>query len=258
MEKFFQTQAVDDFFENPNEVVEFANTLDFKIGPHGFWPGKRTLGLHMINHNFFNSVLQKIFTLFFDYKHTNINWDNVEMYFQKTYPYDPKNKKSLLNSGLIHQDGNFPLVGLVYLTKNADLDSGTSIFLPKKLEKNYEKKTSILSSRKEKLYKKPLEKMTKKDLADYEVLVNDVNSNFNETTRFNNVYNRLITYNGNEYHKCNSFFTGEKERLTLVFFVGQIQSSSFYPIQKLNSIKTNFSHDNTEKKHNKKRNSKKN
>jgi hypothetical protein len=140
MEKFFQTQAVDDFFENPNKVVEFANTLDFKIGPYGFWPGKRTLGLHMINHNFFNSVLQKIFTLFFDYKHTNINWDNVEMYFQKTYPYDPKNKKSLLNSGLIHQDGNFPLVGLVYLTKNADLDSGTSIFLPKKLEKNYEKK----------------------------------------------------------------------------------------------------------------------
>ena len=257
MEKFFQTQFVDNFFENPEEIVKFANTLDFTIGPKGYWPGLRTKGLHLIDKNLFNSILQKIFSTFFDYRFANVTWDNVEMYFQKTYPYDLKNKTSTLNTGMIHQDGDFPMVGLIYLTKNANIESGTSIFFPKKFQKDYKKITSAFANRKKKIYKKPLEKLTKKDLIEYENLLNDVNSNYNESVRFNNIYNRLITYNGNDYHKCNSFYTGQKERLTLVFFVRQIRSSSFFPIQRINAIKTSFSNDNTKNKYNKKRNGRK-
>ena len=49
------------------------------------------------------------------------------MYFQKTRAFDPKDKNNILNTGLIHQDGDYPIVGLVYLTEGADVDSGTSI-----------------------------------------------------------------------------------------------------------------------------------
>ena len=127
---FFQKQVVDNFFDNSKEIVKFANSLEYKIGPNGFWPGKRSEELHINHKQFFNSFLTKIFALFFDYTNAKVGWSEVGMYFQKTYAFDPKDKNNILNTGLIHQDGDFPLVGLVYLTENADVDSGTSIMLP--------------------------------------------------------------------------------------------------------------------------------
>ena len=79
------------------------------------------------------------------------------MYFQKTSAFDPKDKSNILNTGLIHQDGNFPLVGLVYLTKDACKDSGTSIMLPNKKYKHRPELADekvIASDEQEKLTKK--------------------------------------------------------------------------------------------------------
>jgi len=56
-EKFFPLQIIDNFFEDPKEVVNFANTLDFNTGSYGYWPGTRTFPLHEVNYNFFNSTL---------------------------------------------------------------------------------------------------------------------------------------------------------------------------------------------------------
>ena len=127
----FPIQIVDNFFDDPDDVVQFANSLKYKKDPKGSFPGKRSDFLHTIDKTFFNTVFAKILALSFDYKFHNISWDNVQLNFQKTTPRDYKNKNNLINTGLIHQDGNLPLVGLVYLTKNADLDSGTSIFSQK-------------------------------------------------------------------------------------------------------------------------------
>ena len=61
--KYFQVQSVDNFFSKPEEVVKFANSFEYKKGPNGFWPGKRSEELH-INHNqFFNSFLTLIMAL---------------------------------------------------------------------------------------------------------------------------------------------------------------------------------------------------
>tara|TARA_B100000780_G_C21105627_1_gene446411 strand:- start:735 stop:1472 length:738 start_codon:yes stop_codon:yes gene_type:complete len=233
--KYFQTQSVDNFFDKPEEIVKFANSLEYKIGPNGFWPGKRTEELHTNHKQFFNSFLIKLFALFYDYRNTKLSWSNVGMYFQKSSPFDPKDKNNILNTGLIHQDGNFPLVGLVYLTKDADPDSGTSIMLPNK-EYKY---NSELAERKINLYKKPQEKLSKKDLEDNERLIIDTNKNFEESIRFNNKFNRLITYTGKDFHKCNSFYSGKEERLTLVFFVAKILSNANTPLvrSKANLIK---------------------
>ena len=232
---FFQIQLVDNFFDKPEEIVKFANSLEYKIDSKGFWPGKRSEELH-INHNqFFNSFLTKLFALFFDYKYTELSWSNVGMYFQKNCTFDPKDKNNILNTGLIHQDGEFPLVGLVYLTEDADVNAGTSIMLP---NKRYES-NSELAERKIVLYKKSQEKLLKSDLEDYKKLILDTNKNFEESVRFNNIFNRLITYSGQDFHKCNSFYSGKKERLTLVFFVKKIQTNAYPPLQrsKANLIK---------------------
>ena len=235
--KYFQIQSVDNFFDNPEEIVKFANSLVYRIGKKGFWPGKRTEELHINHKQFFNSLLKKILALFFDYKHAKLSWSNVGMYFQKTCAFDPKDKNNILNTGLIHQDGKFPLVGLVYLTKDADIDSGTSIMLP-----NKKYKTRLeLGEKKLSLYKIPQDKLSKKDLEDYKKLIIDTNENFEESIRFNNKFNRLITYTGTDFHRCNSFYSGKEERLTLVFFVKKIETNAYPPLQRseANLIKFN-------------------
>jgi hypothetical protein len=228
---FFPTQSVDNFFDKPEEIVQFANSLEYKTAQSGFWPGKRTEELH-INHTlFFKSFLTRLFALFFDYSHTKLRWSDVGMYFQKTSAFDPKDKSNILNTGLIHQDGNFPLVGLVYLTKDACKDSGTSIMLPNKKYKHRPE----LADEKVRLHKIPQEKQTKKDLEDRKKLILSLNENFEESIRFNNKFNRLIAYTGTDFHKCNSFYSGQDERLTLVFFVGKMKSNSQTPLQRLNN-----------------------
>ena len=49
------------------------------------------------------------------------------------------------------------------------------------------------------------------------------NNQFVETVRFQNLYNRLITYDANELHKANSFEC-DQSRLTLVFFIRDIKN----------------------------------
>ena len=257
--KQFATKIIDDFFEQPKEIVKFANTLDFNEGPYGYWPGERSDALHDANYNFFNSVLSKILSLSFDYKHHNVTWDNVEMYFQKTYPYDNKNKNNIVNSGLTHADGDYPLVGLVYLTEGADHESGTSIMYPveKHTGSEIKRKQEAFTKRKIKDGKKLKNNLTQKDLDEYAKLVQEGNSKFYEGIKVNNVFNRALLYSGTDFHKANSFFTGKEERLTLVFFIKTIQSTGFFPIQRLDANATILKYDSNKKENSKKRNNKK-
>ena len=238
--RYFTTQIVDDFFEEPKKIVKFANTLKYKKGPIGNWPGVRTDSLHDVNYDFFNSVLSKILSLHFDYNTHQVVWKDTQMYFQKTYPYDSKNKNNIINQGLVHCDGDQPIVGLVYLTEDADIESGTSIM--SQIKKYNNKQAAKLSSeyerKKRNIYKKSLKDLTKKDLKDHAKLVKDCNSDFVENIKINNIFNRAIFYTGNDYHKVNSFYTGKKERLTLVFFVKTIEATGYFPMQRLRSIKT--------------------
>ena len=238
--KYFTTQIVDDFFEEPKKIVKFAKTLKYKKGPYGNWPGVRSDGLHDINYNFFNSVLNKILSLSFDYNAHQVVWKDTQMYFQKTYPYDPKNKNSIINQGLVHCDGNQPIVGLVYLTEGADIESGTSIMsqVKKYSDKQAAKLSNNYERKKRNTYKKSPKDLTKKDLKDHAKLIKDCNSDFVENIRINNIFNRAIFYTGCDYHKVNSFYTGKKERLTLVFFIKTIETTGYSPLQRLRSIKT--------------------
>ena len=44
--KIFPILCQDDFFDNPDEIREYALSLDYKSDENGHWPGVRTRPLH--------------------------------------------------------------------------------------------------------------------------------------------------------------------------------------------------------------------
>lgn len=165
-------QIIDNFFEDPDKIVKWANTLSYKKDIKKRWPGKRCcvceIALHNEDNNFVKKFIEKILSI--KYPNNKVNCEGIEIYFQKIEP--------IPGVGVIHKD-DMALAGLIYLTKDANLNSGTSIF-------------------------------------------NDASK---ETINISNVYNRLIMYDGNPFHRANHFHTGQNERLTLVWFIKNLYES---------------------------------
>ena len=89
---------VDNFFEEPDAIVELAEGLKFYNPNTGNWPGTRTKSLHVEDARFFNYFGMKVHSLFHDY--VPEYW-NLQCHFQKIMPFcDDKYDKK--NRGWIH------------------------------------------------------------------------------------------------------------------------------------------------------------
>lgn len=236
----FPSMCVDDFFNAPDQVRNYALSLDFSKQP-GNYPGLRTLPIHEIDKEFFNEFCLKLFSIFFNYNVENIGWE-VNAYFQKIYPYS-EDRNSLLNSGWYHEDsGNCFAAGVVYLNPDANLDSGTTIGklngkiydpslydLRNKFYLNMRPSHKYISSSKDNIFYCDQECP---DIDIYQSLLLQHNNGFDKTLEFKNIYNRMIFYDTAHFHKETNFFAHENEpRLTLVFFVTKIDCGDA-PIEK--------------------------
>jgi hypothetical protein len=219
--EYFPAICVDDFYEDPDYVREFALAQKFHKNHNGHWPGMRTDGLHNIDDKFFNYFCNKLFSLYFDLNTTNIKW-NVETAFQ-IIPKLHSDKSSAKNTGWIHTDDGYIFAGIIYLNPNPNPDAGTSLY--KLINPN----NIDSSSAKIDLYKNNID-------TDYDNSINKHNQSFQETARFNNVYNRLISFDSTVYHGANSFYSESENRLTQVFFVKQITSNQNVPIQRSKNV----------------------
>jgi hypothetical protein len=221
---FFPSICVDNFFNNPDDVRQFALSLDYEDCSvrGGVWPGKRTKELSEINPDYHKEFCQKVLSLFFDRKRFNLQY-KIQTYFQLTEPEQYGN----VSTGWVHDDGFSPLSGVVYLSKDIQMDCGTSICSKKSLyssERNFDAKQEMFGNynlEKSKYYKDCME-------------VN--NSQFVETVRFSNIYNRLIAYDGAQYHVVNNLYGNKEPRLTQVFFFDTI-SSDWFPIPHSRTVK---------------------
>lgn len=114
-------QIVNNFFEDPDNIVKWANTLSYKEDIKKRWPGKRccicSIAYQDEDNNFVQNFIQKILSI--KYPNNKVNCEGIEIYFQKIKP--------IPGIGVIHKD-DMALAGLIYLTKDANLNSGTSIF----------------------------------------------------------------------------------------------------------------------------------
>ena len=115
---------VDDFFEDPDGIVDMANEFRYYNPNSGNWPGTRTKNLHIENPRFFSYFGQKLHLL--HYESVPEYW-NLQCHFQLIKPFCD-NKYSNKNRGWIHQDIDTFFGGIVYLTPNPEPDTGTSVY----------------------------------------------------------------------------------------------------------------------------------
>jgi hypothetical protein len=210
----FPVTVVDNFFDNPDKIVEYALSCEYVKAEDGRWPGKRTAPLHVINPEIFNLSADKLISLFYA-DNLNPTW-SAATYFQLV--------DNNYNGGWIHRDTDYIITGIVYLNKNENIKSGTSIYRPKK-DKFYAK----LIHNEEKI----------KNYTDiqYDSEKHRIENNlqFEETINISNVYNRLICFDSHLLHAAQNFSENLDPRLTLIMFIKNI-SNWDTPIKRLRSI----------------------
>jgi hypothetical protein len=213
----FPITVVDDFFDYPDEVRKLALQQEYLPDPENQWPGKRSKPLYEINPTFFNNTVNKVFSLFYDLKEINIQW-NTSAYFQKV---DAKYKE-----GWIHTDDNI-CTGIIYLSKSKN-KCGTTIYRPidsvNATFKNLDKKVESF--------------INTNLIADSENFRLEHNKQFRPTVTVEEEYNRLVLFDGHLLHGANEFYGDEDDsaRLTLIFFARQIhinKANAVFPVPRM-------------------------
>ena len=219
----FYPTVIDNFFDNPDLIRKFALSLSYEKDSDGYWPGERSDQLYNIDNELNNAIILKIFSLYYDLKYNDVQWQSSSISFQKIKPYH-KSKDHKFNKGWIHKDEDYDFAGLVYLNPKPDLDSGTSLF---KIKDNVDEVTYERHYEKHRLFSGD----KKLDEKSYNKNYDLHNNKFIETVRFQNLYNRLVCYDSNYYHRANSYSTSD-DRLTMVFFINGIKVER-YPMDRV-------------------------
>lgn len=193
--------TINDFLPYPNVVREWVLQKDFynakqfsqKIGSYTSWPGMRTDHVMDLDLNYANEVLSKVSTV-----SRKIFYDapvSIRSYFQLCSEDD--------GDSWIHQDNNVDLAAVLYLTPNPPPNSGTTLYDCKDIKKW--QSLSIDDMMK-------INRQERQDLYD---------SLFTPVDAIGNVFNRLVMYRGDIFHKSNDYFGKTKydSRLIQVFFI---------------------------------------
>jgi len=185
------TLIVDDFYQNVDDVREFALSQDFSV--KGNYPGNRTKSFATEDlREYLNNLIRP-------FAGEITFWSTNE--YNGAYQYTTQRERSW-----IHADSNTTWAALVYLTPDAPISGGTGLFRHKHtgLESapvlpNGERDSSLLDS----IY------IDSQDLTKWEM-----------TDRLANKYNRLVMYRGDLFHMSLDYFGTNKEngRLFQTFF----------------------------------------
>ncbi len=63
--RIFPITSINNFFNDPDEVVRFAKSLKYRKPKEGIYPGVRTKNLHDIDYAFFNKTIRSILSIYF-------------------------------------------------------------------------------------------------------------------------------------------------------------------------------------------------
>ncbi len=221
-QNLFPITIIDDFYPNPDVIRNFALSQDYESDPDRNWPGKRTKDIieldKDLHHFFVRTVLNAFYPMEYEY---NADFETSFQLIESQDPdqYSPKNK------GWIHHDAIL-FGGVVYLTKDPEPNTGTSIYLPKK--GHYQHKQDWV-----KMKVSDCGENEEISLEEYKKVMDDQYNFFDESVTVENVYNRCFLFGGNVAHAAKTFGTrtGKDARLTQVFFCySLISNMDTYPL----------------------------
>lgn len=218
----YPTIQVQNFFKNPDEIVEYSKQLKFDYDSEGRWPGKRSDYLHKLNNPFFGYLTRKIVSLIYPMTYHDISWTA-----DSTFQSIPANENT--GEGWIHQDIYAEFTAIIYLSKHNRC--GTSIY-KKNNEYIFNDDGAIDIKKYYYLNKKPF------DEAYYKALKEN-NSNFTKISEFNSCYNSCIIFDGHNYHGADQYYDDncKEERLTLITFFKELSGKNLkYSGGELNRI----------------------
>jgi len=203
------TSCIDDFYEDPDLVRDFALSLDYISSDKSEvnFPGERTPCLSTVDENFYNFSIRRLLSCFFDIS-SSTEW-KASSHFQKIFPFH-ENKNHCMNTGWTHCDTGSVFAAVVYLNKNTCYNSGTSILHP---NDNFSESNMNFQ------YRNDLYNKVDVDQNLYSKSIQKHNEMFDLTLEVKNRYNRMIAYNGETWHKESCFWVPEEFRLTQVFFI---------------------------------------
>jgi len=212
---YFPLYYTPNFFDNPDEIKQWAESLEFTKPEDGRYPGARTEPLHMIDKNFYDYVHLKIMSLVYGREIKEINWTTTS-FFQLIKYEDVKED----DTGWIHIDEKSMLTSVIYLTPGKS-NNGTNLYKPIKTgfqPKNYVEKNEYYKSGKmPENYKK------------YKM---ELDSNYQKLVSVASEYNSLLAFDGGYHHGTEWDLKPEEERLTLITFFYRI-NSPWYPIPEM-------------------------
>jgi hypothetical protein len=215
----YPVTVISDFYTNPDEIRKYAlaqkYTYCHEMKDIGYvFPGSRTKELRDLSQSLYEKICKKLISVFHIPEHDVMRWQ-INTSFQIV--------EGEYESGLIHQDQNTVFAGVLYLTPDAPLNSGTSLF---KKNASYDEELYW------KLVKENDERFKRKQPIDF-----GYHSMFDEVVRVNNVYNTLILFEGDIHHCANQFFgkTKQDSRLAQVFFITKIDANkqSSFPLSRV-------------------------
>ena len=198
----FPITCVDNFFNNPEEVVKFANSVEYNKTNQV--PGYRSKPIHELDIDFFRITTLKMLSVYFPNTWGSTDYEAYSV-FQKTSPGTI--------DGWVHYDNSF-FTSIIYLTHT---DVGTSIY--------QQKKPSLKDLNLNKYeYFSNHENYDEKQLQEVKKVRDSSNDRFEETISFKGKYNRCVQFDGNHYHAAHQQdeFIEDHERLILITFFNKI------------------------------------
>lgn len=229
----FPLTVIDNFFDDPYRIIEIAKTLEYfdqdaiSNNPgKEVWPGLRTRELTVVAPDVEKLIAQKIMALYYSQKLANVN-----IAMNSCFQLRPAQSYPDYEHGFVHVDeSQYNLAGLIYLSPNADPDTGTSIMEPNGIHVGNEE---LVSEDVRQLYYR--KKLTSEQLQQViQAKQESEGSVFRETVTIKNKFNRFIMYDAGTFHRTNKL-NGNTDRLTLVFFCNVI--STTFPILDIKQVR---------------------
>jgi hypothetical protein len=193
--------SIDNFFESPTLVRDFALRQEYFKGDRGNWPGLRSKFIDEIDPDFFHVFASKLI-YYIPGRHSFAILQTSFQIIDGTY-----------GSGWIHTDEDkYNVAGMIYLSLNpTPLDSGTTF---------YDNRIDVNADDYSKMFMEEVNSDDAEGRRKFEQYREDHRKQWVPNARIQNRFNRCNIFDPRTWHSADYFFgeTMENSRLTLVFF----------------------------------------